>query len=431
MSWVGAFPHTSRIQRIMDIARARSELLRDYSTAITGTAGRLVFSLFYFVALANSLSIAEFGLFATASAAGVMLSRILAFGFISPLYRIATVKPRLLGVFTGGFLLMSVLSLPVLAGAGWATYGIFFSGEMALRAFALVIVSEALLWRPIEITLIVNNGMNRFGRAAALAILATFIRAVAAVAFSFSTATNLDNWLMFYLAANAVALLVAVIFFYPRLRIRLRPRLYLRRLTDAIYVAAADVVFYLQMELDKLLVLAIGGPQLAGIYAIIMRLVDLTAIPIRTFTMMLIQKMMRSRQMLASLKLRVGLEAGVFAISTLGLATLVVLLHFFPHMLGRNVSTAAPLLVLVLGVPGLRNLVEYQAELLFARGQTLLRTINLTLLAGMKALFLASLLFCSEDTAQMLIWLNAAFLGLYIASTALSYSAIRLPAKRF
>ena len=39
------------------------------------------------------LSIADFGLFATASATGVMLSRILAFGYITALYRTATVRP--------------------------------------------------------------------------------------------------------------------------------------------------------------------------------------------------------------------------------------------------------------------------------------------------------------------------------------------------
>ncbi|APH73325.1 lipopolysaccharide biosynthesis protein [Aquibium oceanicum] len=431
MTWVGGLPRTNRMNRMVDFALARSAVLRDYAAAITGTAGRLVFSLFYFVALANSLTIAEFGLFATASAAGVMLSRILGFGFISPLYRIATVKPLLLGVFTGGFILMSLLSLPVLAAASWITYAIFFSGQMALTSFALVIVAETLFWRPIEVTLIVNNGMNRFGRAATLAILATFLRAVAAVVFSFSAAPGLNEWLLFYLGANAVALLVAAIFFYPRRRIRFRMNLYFRRLPDAIYVAAADVVFYLQMELDKLLVLAIGGPQLAGIYAIIMRLVDLTAIPIRTFTMMLIQKMMRARDMLGSLKIRLGIEAGVFVISTLGLLGLAGLLYFFPNLLGRNVAEAAPLLILVLCVPGLRNLVEYQAELLFARGQTFLRSLNLTLLAGMKGLFLASLLFWSRDTSQMLVMLNLAFLALYLASAALTYSAMRLPAKRF
>ena len=143
------------------------------------------------------------------------------------------------------------------------------------------------------------------------------------------------------------------------------------------------MLFYLQMEFDKLLVLAIGGPHLAGIYAIIMRLVDLTAIPIRTFTMMLVQthdaragtavaagghERHRGRRLRRSRRWRC--------------CALAIVLHFFPNALGRNVAEAAPLVALAICVPGLRNLVEYQAELLFARGQTLVRALNLALLAG-------------------------------------------------
>lgn len=409
--------------------RTRAGVLRDYFTAISGSVGRLVFSLLYFVALANTLSIADFGLFATASAAGVMLSRILGFGFISALYRIATVKPRLLGVFAGGFILLSLLSLPLLALAGWATHALFFAGDLGPGAFALVIAAEALLWRPVEAIVIVNNGLNRFGRAAILVIIGTVMRAGAAVVFAVLPGGDLEIWLLWYLAANAASLLVALVWFCPRRRIRFRLALYIRRLADSVWVAGAEVLFYLQMEMDKLLVLALGGPQLAGIYAIIMRLVDLTAIPVRTFSMMLVQKLMRAPETLQRLALRAGIEAGIFAVSTLGLAALAGILYVVPTLLGRNVAQAAPLVVLALFVPGLRNLVEYHAELLFARGQTLLRAFNLALLAGAKALLLSWLLSAAPGDEFLVTMLNPVFAALYLISFALTYTAIRRPAK--
>jgi O-antigen/teichoic acid export membrane protein len=410
--------------------RAWVRVARDFVTAMSGSVGRLVFSLLYFVALANALSISDFGLFATASAAGVMLSRILGFGFVSALYRIATVKPNLVGVFVGGFLMMAVLSLPVLALAAWATYLVFFAGELPLYTFALVIVAEAILWRPAEAIVIVNNGLNRFGRASILVILGTLLRSVAAVALFLAPAPDLATWVPLYLAANALTLAIAIAFFHPRRRVRFRPALYWRRLADSIYVAGAELLFYLQMEMDKLLVLALGGPQLAGIYAIIMRLVDLTAIPIRTFTMLLVQRMMRTPHLLASLPRRIGFEAGVFVVSTIGIAMLAAILHLYPNLLGRNVSEAAPLVALALFIPGLRNLMEYQAELLYARGQTLVRAVNLAMLAGYKALLLAWLLALAGDTESLVMGLNYAFLGLYLASAALTYSAMRMPARR-
>ncbi len=415
--------------RLSAFLSERRGLIRDYFSAVSGAGGRLVFSLVYFVALANALSLADFGRFATASAAGVMLSRLLAFGFISALYRTATVRPNLIGTFTAGFLLLALLSLPVLAAAAFGVYLLFFDGEMALSVFAAVIFAEALLWRPVEVVLIVNNGLGRFGRASVMAIAGTLMRALFAATFFFWPSRTLADWSLFYIGANAVSAIIAFGFFYPRQRLRLRLPLYLRRMADSVYVAGAEVLFYLQMEFDKLLVLSIGGPQLAGVYAIIMRLVDLTAIPIRTFSMMLVQRMMRAPEMLARLRTRVGIELGVFTVSTLALLALAAILHFFPNILGKNVSTAAPLVGLGLCVPGLRNLVEYQSELLFARGQTLLRAFNLAMLAGLKALLLVFMLKHGPDAAELIWSLNALFAALWLASAALTYPALKRPAK--
>lgn len=416
--------------KILPLAAEHRETLAAYAKAVSGSAGRLIFSLIYFIALANALSIAEFGLFATASAAGVMLSRVVAFGFISALYRVATVKPRLIGTFSAGFIVLALLSLPVLAAASWLVFLLFFSRDIPLPLFALVIAAEALLWRPAEVVVIVNNGMGRFGRAAFLVILAMLIRSVAAVALALLPSPSLASWCWFYLGANLVSLAIGVLFFHPRQRLRLRIPLYWRRLPDSLYAAGADVLFYLQMEFDKLLVLSLGGPRLAGIYAIVMRLVDLTAIPIRTFSMMLVQKIMRMPQALARLKIRVGIETGIFLVSTLALLGFAVVLHFFPNALGRNVAQAATLIGLVLLVPGLRNLVEYQGELLFARGQTFLRAANLALLAATKAALLTWLLVTVTNTEQLLLWLNAVFAALYLVSALFTYSAMRLPSKR-
>ncbi|WP_421914439.1 lipopolysaccharide biosynthesis protein [Mesorhizobium sp.] len=422
-------PQRRPLARIGSFLAERRKLLLDYFSAISGAGGRLVFSLAYFIALANTLSISEFGMFATASAAGVMLSRILAFGFISALYRTATIRPRLIGTFTAGFLMLGVASLPVLAAASYGVYLIFFASTVPLAVFAAIVFAEALLWRPVEVALIVNNGLGKFGRAAFLAILATALRALGAVLFMFSAERTVGVWSWYYIGANAASLLLAFGFFYPRQRLRLRTELYLRRLADSIYVAGAEVLFYLQSEFDKLLVLAIGGPHLAGIYAIIMRLVDLTAIPIRTFSMMLVQRMMRAPDMLSRLTVKSGIEGGVFVVSTSALLALGIVLHFFPNALGKNVSEAAPLVALAICVPGLRNLVEYQAELLFARGQTLVRAINLGLLAGLKALLLTYVLTTISDTPSLVLSLNVVFLLMYLASALLTYSAMRKPAK--
>ncbi len=405
-------------------------LLRSYASTLGGSAGRLVISLLYFVSLANSLSISDFGLFASASAAGIVLSRIISFGFVSPLYRTATVKPQLLGTYYAGFLAAALLSLPVAALAGWMIFRAFFSGLVAGPVFAAIIISEMLLWRSLETIVIVNNGLNRFGRAAMLVVIGTALRAVLALAFAFSADHSIGSWVFHYMAANALSLAAALIFYLPRRQLRFRRKLYLRRAMDALWTSGAEILFYIQMELDKLAVLAIGGAELAGIYAIVMRLADLTAMPVRAFNMLLVQKMMRAAQTLGSFKTRAGIELLIFSVSAAGLAALAALLWLHPNALGHNVSLVAGVLGLAICVPGFRNLVEYHAELLYARSQTGPRMLNLGLLAAMKMLLLSFVLMNAPETRAWLLQMNLVFALLWACSALLTYSAMRTPARR-
>ncbi|OYR10392.1 polysaccharide biosynthesis family protein [Brucella grignonensis] len=405
-------------------------MVRDYFSLFSGSAGRLVVSLLYFIALANTLPTGDFGIFATASGTGVVLSRLVSLGFSSPLYRISTVKPLLLGTYTAGYLAAVLVSLPLFALCSWLVYFVFFSRDISFLPFAVVVIAEALLWRSTEMIIIVNNGLRRFGISALLVIFGTTTRAIAAVLFMFLAATHdVAHWAWWYLAANAVALVVALRF-YPRVKLRFEPRLYVRRISDSIAVMGAELLFYIQSELDKLLVLSIGGPTTAGIYAIIMRLVDLTALPIRSFNMMLVQKLMRTPDMLASLRIRAGLEFAVFAVSVAGLGAMVIFLQFFPKALGASVAPIVGLLPLVLLVPGFRNLIEYQTEILYARGQSGLRTLNMVLMTAAKALFVWLLLIYHGDSNDWIAGLNFVFAGIYILSLAFTYTSIKRPAKR-
>ena len=405
-------------------------MVRDYFSLFSGSAGRLVVSLLYFIALANTLPTGDFGIFATASGTGVVLSRLVSLGFSSPLYRISTVKPLLLGTYTAGYLAAVLISLPLFAVCSWLVYFVFFSRDISFLPFAIVVIAEALLWRSTEMIIIVNNGLRRFGISALLVIFGTTTRAIAAVLFMFFAATHdVAHWAWWYAAANAAALIVALRF-YPKVKLRFEPRLYYRRLSDSIAVMGAELLFYIQSELDKLLVLSIGGPTTAGIYAIIMRLVDLTALPIRSFNMMLVQKLMRSPDMLASLRIRAGLEFAVFAVSVAGLGAMVIFLQFFPKALGASVAPIVGLLPLVLLVPGFRNLIEYQTEILYARGQSGLRTISMVLMTGAKALFVWLLLIYHSNNNDWIVGLNFVFAGIYLLSLVFTYTSMRLPAKR-
>ncbi len=267
---------------------------------------------------------------------------------------------------------------------------------------------------------IVNNGMGRFGRASVLVIVGSAAKALAALLFAHAglAQTDLLSWSVFYFAANAGSALLGIVLFYPRQRLRWRPALYLRRLGDSLAVAGAEILFYLQSEMDKLLVLSLGGPAIAGIYAMLMRLIDLTALPVRSFNMMIVQKLIRTPGLLQSWRRRWMTEGGIALVSVAGMGALGLILAVAPTLLGRNVADAAPLVLLVLLVPAFRNLVEYQSELLYARGRTGMRAAILALLGLLKAGFLTLLLQGAATTPddQWILGLNGVFAALWIAS---------------
>ncbi|MEM1376791.1 MAG: lipopolysaccharide biosynthesis protein, partial [Pseudomonadota bacterium] len=217
--------------------------------------------------------------------------------------------------------------------------------------------------------------------------------------------------------------------FYPKQRLKFRPKLYLRRLPDAFSVSGAEVLFYLQSELDKLVVLAIGGSTAAGIYAIIMRLVDLTAMPVRTFSTILTQRLMRRPQLMRTLKVRIGFEAGVFVVSTAAIGAMVFVLWLKPDILGANIATTTGLLWLVILVPAFRNLIEYQAELLYGRGQTFIRLLNYAVLGVVKVALIVALLSWQTDAQSWLVWTNLVFAALYVISAIITYSVLNRAVK--
>ncbi|OWZ91768.1 transporter [Sinorhizobium sp. LM21] len=422
---MSAVPH-----RIKALYLRHRALIHAYLSMTGGSAGRLVLSLVYFIAVANTLAIADFGLFATASAAGIMISRVLAFGFMSPLYRVATVKPLLVGTYSAGFLVGAVLSLPLIAIICAITFLALFSRDMAAGTFAAFMLAEILCWRGLETAVIVLNGLGRFGRGALLVVIGTAIRTAAALLLALLPWKTLEAWSYLYLLANALGLLVALLWFYPRVRLRWQPRLYFRRWADSVSVAGAEVLFYIQSEFDKIAVLAIGGPAVSGLYAILMRLADLTALPVRSFNTLLVQRIMRTPEAIALWRVRLSIELLVALASFAAIAAMAFYLWVFPDGLGRNVSAAAPIVAMIVLVPSFRNLIEYHSELLYATGRTVRRMLNLLIAGVVKVGLLVLLLQTTADVATWAPALNGIFLVLYALSFGLTYSALRKPADR-
>jgi O-antigen/teichoic acid export membrane protein len=408
-----------------------SAMLRNYASLLSGSVGRLVFSLVYFLVLANTLSVADFGIIGAASAIGVVLSRVGGLGFWSPLYRISTVKPQLIGVYLGGYLGLLVLSLPLVALLAFIAFSAIFDGHLSAKAFGLIVISEVIFWRTAEIVIIINNGLRRFTLSAIMTIFGTFMRMLAALVFwKLASDQTVELWAWYYLTANAASL--ALIGFSGRIKNRIRFvwKLYPRRLREAFSVVTAEIIFYSQMELDKVLMLGLAGGEVTGIYVVIMRLVDLTAMPLRAFNTLLVQAIMRAPDMMQSWKLKLAMEGGIALVSTAALGAAAVLLWYEPTMLGKNIALVAPVLMFALAIPATRNITEYHSDLLYARGQTISRAGLLALLGGMKAVLMAQFIRPDIGAIELVVWMSGVFFVLYVVSAGFTYGLIRKPVLR-
>jgi O-antigen/teichoic acid export membrane protein len=410
-------------ERDADMAVDRQNIA-DFARITSGVLGRLVISLVYFLIVANTLTVGDFGLFAAASAVGLVLSRLLAFGFISPVYRVATVRHRLLGAYLGGLGALALVSLPIIAAIAWLVHILFFSGRIGLVVFLIVVAAEVIGGRVMEFSVITLNGLSRFGSAARLVIIASSLRTLAAITFFWGGWRSLEAWAWLNCGAALLGAALGLVVFMPRVRLRFRWQLYPRRLKDAILTAASELAFFAQGELDKVLVLTLAGERTAGVYAIAMRLVDLTAIPVRSFAQLLVQATMRQRIERFRIWPQLRMEGAVAVVSIGGLLAIIALLWPDPGLLGGNVGRAAPLLPLLLLVPAFRNLLEVHSDMLYARELAGGRLLLLIALGGLKFSLMAMVIGGPEMVAWA-IGLNSVFAAVYCASALATYGLIR------
>jgi O-antigen/teichoic acid export membrane protein len=402
----------------------RPVTLWNYAQLLGGSVGRLGLSLAYFLALTRSLGLADFGFFAGAVAVGTILARLAGFGYGANLLQVSATRPRALGHYMGIYVLWMLASLPVCFAVAWTVYRLSFATAGPFMAFLFVVASEAVVWRILDAVSVMNSGLGRFGFATAVYNIGTAGRAVAALVFLLIAGHELTAWSRLYFTANILTLVVVCLLLLPRIRPRYRRGTALLRWRNALALGGAGLASAAQVEVDKLLALTFGGPVTAGLYAICIRVIDLTAVPTRAFNVLMIQRVLTNPASLAGRRAQALTELGIALVSTAAYAAVLLAVHLWPGVLGRDIARAAGLLGLLWAVPALRNLTEYQAELLYAHGRMMMTLwVALILTAVKTALLAITFLHLGQGTAWVLP-VNGVFLTTYAISAVMTYSKL-------
>ena len=406
------------------LARAFRAQFGNYLQVFAGTGVRLGLQAVYFFILANTLSLHDMGVFASASSTGIMISCFSGFGFASLAFRASAGKRRTLGGYLAVFYVSWLIALPLCVIASLPVFYFLFTTSISLTAFVLIIVVETGAWRIVEMIHQVNNGLGRYASASLVISFGSALRTAGAVAFAASGKHDVQTWSAIYLVSNLAAMALALLVYQPRIKLRWRAPLFFGRIRDALLFSVAYCASIAQNEIDKLVLLSLADQRTVGIYAISTRIIDFTSVPIRSFYVLYSRKLIIESRRRNQIGRSLGVEAVIALVSTAGLAALLAVLSIWPNMLGHNVAVATQLFGVLLAVPAFKNLLEYHSELFFVYQHMTVRAVLATALVGLKAAALAWLLIHTDNIVQWGIWLNAVYFGLYVFSAASVYRAM-------
>ena len=396
-------------------------LLQAYLQVLSGSMGRLLLQALYFALLANALPLADYGVFASALAASVIIANLGAFGFTAPLFRAATTRRRLLPWYLGAFLVWTAVTLPASLGIAAVFHRMVMEPYIGLGAFLAIAVSEALLWPLIDTLFVVNAGLGRYAHASSSMVLGSGTRAAAALLFGLWGSGTVEGWAFAYLAANIVAVAACLVLFMPRLRPRWDARIIRGRVPEAISASVLNLVQSVQIEFDKLLILLLTNQAAAGTYALAMRVIQLTSTPVKSFFTIYAQTLLRRRAALRDFAQSLRVELAVVAVATGLFGGFVLIAGIYPAVLGPNIAGAYPFLAGLFLVPAMKTLVDYHRELFFSANRLAWCAGLSALLAVIKMGALAAIVAGGRPLESWALPLNLVFVALYAVSAALTW----------
>jgi O-antigen/teichoic acid export membrane protein len=398
-----------------------SSTVRAYLNTLGGSSGRLVIQAAYFVTLVSSLSVADYGVFASAIAVSLIVANGGTFGFTAALFRAATTRRRVLGHYIGGYYVYILGAIPATLAIAVCLHVLFFHHYLSMAAFLAIFASEAIGWRLVDTIHFLNLGLGRYAIGTAATLLASATRTVAALLFAALGSGDLETWSYYYLLANIAGAVGCFLLFQPRIRPRWNRRIFVGRLPESISFAAASLVQALQLEFDKILVLFLAGQKAAGIYALSFRIIDLIAVPVRSFFPIYTQMLLRQRAALHDLSSRLGMEIGVALTTTLVFVAFLQVLAHYPTLLGSNIAAAYPWFAALLVVPAAKLLLEYHRQIFFAANRVFAFTLITLLVLAIKIPAMAVIALSTTSMEGWIAPLNVLWMALYLLSAVLTW----------
>jgi O-antigen/teichoic acid export membrane protein len=348
--------------------------------------GRVITQAIYFVVIARTLGISEFGALAAAIALVSILVPYAAWGSGNLLVMGVSRDPSSFSRHFGNALLFIGGSCFVLVPLAVGAAALFIP-QVPAEAVLFFAVADLCFARVADIGSMAFQALDEFGWMAALSLLAPSVRCVAAIIFAVAaTSHSLVVWASLYLVGSAVAGLTAYVIVWRRLGPpRAQPRLIPGELKIGGYFAVSLSASSIYGDIDKTMLARLGTLSATGVYAAADRAVGMAFLPIGALLAAAYARFFRAgvggmRGSVAYAWRLTPIAVGYGAVAGV---VIYVLAPLAPHILGSDFEDSVAALRWLAPIPVLSALYYLPADALTGANGQGIRTLLQLIAAGL------------------------------------------------
>jgi O-antigen/teichoic acid export membrane protein len=369
------------------LTRLRSQLNRLLEKPIVqgtlwlliGKGLRVVLQAIYFVVIARTLGVENYGAFVGMTALVAIVSPFVGVGIDTLLLKNVAKNRNLVQEYWGNALWMILVTGISLMGLLAIISPFLLPKSISLLLISIVAVSDLIFGSISNIAGRAFQAVDRLNISAQINVSAMFLKVLAAIALMlFFPEPNPLEWVCLYLASSIMAALFAAMLVRYYLG---APKLALRRimpeLMEGISFSISTSAYTIYNDIDKTMLAKLSTLEATGIYAAAYRLIDVAFIPVMSISGAAYADFFRKGKdgISATLTFAKPLIAITATYSVVAGIGLIVLAPVVPQLLGSEYNNVVDALRLLAPIPLFRSLQNFGGDILSGAGFQGVRSI--------------------------------------------------------
>jgi O-antigen/teichoic acid export membrane protein len=339
---------------------------------LIGKGMRLVLQAVYFVVIARTLGVENYGAFVGMTALVAIVSPFVGLGIDTLLLKNVAKNRNLVREYWGNALWMILVTGIGLMGLLAIASPLLLPKSISPLLIAIVAVSDLIFGSISGIAGRAFQAVDRLNISAQINVSAMFLKVLAAIALMlFFADPNPLEWVCLYLASSMIAALFAALLVYHYLG---APKLALARiipeLKEGISFSISTSAYTIYNDIDKTMLAKLSTLEATGIYAAAYRLIDVAFIPVMSISGAAYADFFRKGKdgISATLAFAKPLISITAAYSVVAGIALIVLAPVVPQLLGSEYNNVVDALRLLAPIPLFRSLQNFGGDILSGAG---------------------------------------------------------------